>query len=231
MPVISHEVTDDVQARTVTLHLRSSAEDEFTPITVRRTEGDRFDHAIPAADLTGKRWFEYYVVASDGTHETRTEPIRVSLTGVDAAPLRMNLAEGQYVSGTTSVSVAGDEYPASAAVSIDGTERDDVVPALEASPVFAMDVSQTDTFFRNGVLVGDEVISIFDEGTYANWTGHDAEVPLQHVTRGEPLVVTVAAGTKAYPGIDENENNDDFSIRNLRLILARTAATLRPADG
>ena len=86
--VISHEVTDDVQARTVTLHLRSSAEDEFTPITVRRTEGDRFDHAIPAADLTGKRWFEYYVVASDGTNETRTEPTRVALTGVDAAPLR-----------------------------------------------------------------------------------------------------------------------------------------------
>ncbi len=228
--VISHEVTDDVQARTVTLHLRSSAEDEFTPITVPRTEGDRFDYAIPAADLTGKRWFEYYLVASDGTHETRTEPIRVSLTGVDAAPLRMNLAQGQYVSGTTSVSVAGDEYPASAAVSIDGTERDDVVPALEASPVFAMDVSQTDTFFRNGVLVGDEVISIFDEGTYANWTGHDAEVPLQHVTRGEPLTVAVAAGTKAYPGIDENENNDDFSIRNLRLILP-DGRTLRPVDG
>ena len=228
--VISHEVTDDVQARTVTLHLRSSAEDEFTPITVRRTEGDRFDHAIPAADLTGKRWFEYYVVASDGTNETRTEPTRVALTGVDAAPLRMNLAEGQYVSGTASVSVAGDRYPAEATVSIDGTERSDVVPALEAAPVFAMDVSQTDTFFRNGVLVGDEIISIFDEGTYANWVGHDAEVPLQHVVRGEPLTVTVAAGTKAYPGIDENENNDDFSIRNLRLILP-DGRTLRPVDG
>jgi len=228
--LLSHQVTDDVQARTVTLHLRSSAEEEFTPITVRRTEGDRFDHAIPAADLTGKRWYEYYLVASDGTHETRTETTRVPLTGVDAAPLRMNLTEGQYVSGTTSVSVGGDRYPAGAVVSIDGRPRTDAVPALETSPVFAMDISQTDTFFRNGVLIGDEIISIFDEGTYSEWKGHDVAVPLQHVVRGEPLVVTVAAGTKAYPGIDENENNDDFSMRNLRLILP-DGRTLRATDG
>lgn len=227
--VISHQVTDDVQARTVTLHLRSSAGADFTAHTVRRTDGDRFDHSIPAADLTGKRWYEYYLVASDGTHETRTETARVSLTGVDAAPLRMNLAEGQFVSGATAVSVAGDEHPADAVLSIDGQARADAAPALESAPVFAMEASQTDVFFRNGILVGDEVIEIFDEGFYGNWVTVDTEVPLQHVVQGEQLVVTVAAGTKAYPGIDENENNDDFTIRNLRLILP-DGRTLRPAD-
>lgn len=225
--VISHEVTDDVQARTVTLQLRSSADADFTAHTLQRTDGDRFDHAIAAADLTGKRWFEYYVVASDGTHETRTETIRVELTGVDAAPLRMNLAEGQFVSGTTSVSVAGDEHPPEMALSIDGSPRSDAVPALEAAPVFAMEASQTDAYFRNGILVGDETIEIFDEGFYGDWVTVDAAVPLQHVVRGDQLVVTVAAGTKAYPGIDENENNDDFSVRNLRLILP-DGRTLRP---
>lgn len=185
--------------------------------------------APQVTDLTGKRWYEYYLVASDGTHETRTETTRVSLTGVDAAPLRMNLAEGQFVSGATAVSVAGDEHPADAVLSIDGQARTDAAPALESAPVFAMEASQTDVFFRNGILVGDEVIEIFDEGFYGNWVTVDTEVPLQHVVQGEQLVVTVAAGTKAYPGIDENENNDDFTIRNLRLILP-DGRTLRPAD-
>ncbi|HEX7352603.1 lamin tail domain-containing protein [Brachybacterium sp.] len=226
--VISHEVTDDVQARTVTLHLRSSADEDFVAHTLRRTDGDRFDHAIPAPDLTGKRWFEYYLVASDGTHETRTETTRVGLTGVDTAPLRMNLDEGEFVSGTTAVSVAGDEHPASVRLAIDGDARTDAVPALESAPVFAMGASQTDVYFRNGILVGDEVVEIFDEGFYGDWVTVDAEVPLQHVVQGDQLVVTVAAGTKAYPGIDEDENNDDFSIRDLRLVLP-DGRTLRPA--
>ena len=225
--VISHEVTDDVQARSVTLHLRSSAAEDFAAIPLRRTEGDRFDHRIAAPDLTGKRWFEYYVVASDGTHETRTETTRVGLTGVDDSPLRMNLTEGQFVSGTTAISVAVDEHPPTATLAIDGEARTDTTPALEAAPVFAMEASQTDVYFQNGILVGDEVIEIFDEGFYGNWVTVDAAVPLQHVIQGDQLTVTVAAGTKAYPGIDENENNDDFTIRNLRLVLP-DGRTLRP---
>src|SRR5699024_787133 len=42
------------------------------------------------------------------------------------------------------------------------------------------------------------------------------------------LTVSVYAGTKAAPEIDLDENNDDFQIRNLRLILP-DGRTLTPA--
>lgn len=215
---ITHTITDNVQVRDVTLYVRSNADTDFTPHTVLRTEGDTFTYTIAAADLTGKRWFEYYVEASDGVQSQRSEVRRVPLAGVDQAPLRLNVSDGQYVSGITTVSAAGDAYPATARLQLDGTPATSVA-ALESAPTFAFEASNTDAFFRNGVLVGDDVLHIFDEGFYANWVTVSTPVPLKYVQAGEPLVVDIAAGTKAKPGPDLNENNDDFTVRNVRLIL------------
>src|SRR5690606_25362278 len=48
---------------------------------------------------------------------------------------------------------------------------------------------------------------------------HDPPFPHSTVQHGDEQAVSVWAGTKAAPEIDELENNDDFEIRGLRMIL------------
>ena len=60
------EVTDDIQVKTVTLSVVSSAGDEPRVINLL-ADGDRYSYELPAADIIGKRWYEYSITVSDGT--------------------------------------------------------------------------------------------------------------------------------------------------------------------
>jgi LPXTG-motif cell wall-anchored protein len=213
----SFRISDDVQARTATLTLSNDVDAQPVAITLQDSGDGVYSHVIPAVDLTGKASFEYSVTASDGTNETVLETVRVRVRGVDTSPVRLNVAEGQYVSKTTEVIAAGDEYPADLDLTIDG-EPAETAPSLERAPVFAFDVTGVNYYFKNGVRVGDDVLRIFDD-TINDWTSLATPVPLSHVVQGDELVVSVWAGTKKAPEIDLGENNDDFDIRNLRMIL------------
>src|SRR5690606_26887686 len=69
------------------------------------------------------------------------------------------------------------------------------------------------------VLIGDDILRIFDEGTYENWETIATPVPLSYVREGDELVVSAWAGKKKAPEIDELVNNDDYLIRGMRMIL------------
>ncbi|WP_447925104.1 metallophosphoesterase [Georgenia muralis] len=220
-------VTDDAQVRTVTVHVRSSADAGAQAFNLRSDGADGYTHVVDAADLTGKRWYEYWVTASDGTNVTTTDVRRVPVAGVDQSPVRLNVTDGEVVAGEHVVSAAGDTYPRELTLAVDG-ETVPTGPALESAPVFIFEAGGVDTYFRNGVKVGDETLRIFDDGIYEGFETIATPVPLEHVARGEDLVVSVWAGTKAAPEIDPDENNDDFQITNLRLVLP-DGRTLRPA--
>nr|WP_298987748.1 lamin tail domain-containing protein [uncultured Micrococcus sp.] len=226
-PIELH-IADDVQVKTVTVAVRTSDMAEPVTHTLRAAEGDLYRHVINAVDLTGQRWVEYSVVASDGTHTTELETHRVPVAGVDQSGVRLSVAEGEVVSGRERITAGGDAYPSTTTVAVDGVRVEGTEAALEGRPVFAFEATSTDAFFRNGVLVGDEVLHIFDEGFYDREVTVPVDVPLEHITAGEPLTLSVYAGTKAWPEIDPDENNDDFQIRNLRLVLP-DGRTLRPA--
>ena len=93
---------------------------------------------------------------------------------------------------------------------------------------FVFEASGVNQFFRNGVLVDGDELLIFQDGIPQGYETLSTPVPLTYVQQGEDLVVSVYAGTKAAPEVDENENNDDFTIKNLRLVLP-DGRTLRPA--
>nr|WP_244962876.1 metallophosphoesterase [Cryobacterium roopkundense] len=213
-------VNDDVQARTVTLHLKSNLDADFTPFNLTTDAAGAYRHDLQQVDLTAKRWFEYFFTASDGRNDSSTPVTRVALTGVDDSPVRLNVTDGQFLTGTTVISAAGDAGPAATPVSlsIDGAPVA-TQPELEAAPQFVFDVTAVNTFFKNGVLVGEDVLRIFDDGIPEGWETIATPVPLTNVTRGDNLVVSVWAGTKVAPEINLDENNDDFQIRNLRLVL------------
>ncbi|MCK2200795.1 metallophosphoesterase [Corynebacterium callunae] len=215
--VFSFAVTDDTQVRTVTLHIKSSADQAARDINLTVSEG-QYKWELPAADITGKSWFEYSLSISDGTHTTNTDPIKVGVEGANTDPVLLNLEENQWVNGTTDIIGASNNFGDKVEMLIDAAPVA-ATSSLPAAPTFAMEVTQTDVFFRNGILAGGEELLIFDKGTYANTETVSTEVPLYHINADGTLTVSVYAGTKAAPAIDLNENNDDFQIRNLRLVL------------
>ncbi|WP_069386857.1 lamin tail domain-containing protein [Cellulosimicrobium cellulans] len=215
---IEVRATDDVQVRTLDLTLSNDVDAEARTVTLEHQGDDLYRYSIHAADLTGKAWYEYTLTARDGSNVTQTEPRRVPVDGVDTAPVRLGLDEGQFVTGTTPVIASGDTYPSTLELAVDG-ERQETTPSIEAEPVFVVEATGIDNHFKNGILVGDDVLRILDVGVYSGWETFSQPVPPRHVRQGEELVVSVWAGTKAAPEIDPDENNDDFTIRALRLVL------------
>ncbi|QNG36597.1 hypothetical protein F1C76_08335 [Geodermatophilaceae bacterium NBWT11] len=226
--VVAATVTDDVLVRRVTLHLRSDVDDTERVLALTTDGQAGYATTIAAADLTGKTFYEYWFEASDGTSTTRTDVVRVPIAGVDTSPVRLSVTGGGFVSGTTTVSAAGDTYPAAVQLSIDGSPVGDVAPALESAPQFVVEIAGVNTFFRNGILVGEDVLAVVDDGPPTGYQTVSTAVPLSYVRQGDELVVSVWAGTKAAPEIDPDENNDDFTIRGLRLVLP-DGRTLTPA--
>ncbi|WP_146069487.1 lamin tail domain-containing protein [Cryobacterium sp. Y11] len=215
---LSATVTDDVQARTVEVHLKSNIDTEFVATNLSTDGADGYRHDLQRVDLTGKRWYEYYFTADDGSTESSTPVVRVDLTGVDNSPVRLNVTDGQFVAGSTTLSAAGDSSADGMTLSIDN-QVVHTSPDLEFAPQFVFEVTAVNTFFQNGVLAGTDILHIFDDGIPTGWETIATPVPLTHVTQGEDLVVSVWAGSKVAPEINPNENNDDFQIRNPRLVL------------
>ncbi|WP_104178795.1 lamin tail domain-containing protein [Cryobacterium sp. Y50] len=215
---LSATVTDDVQARTVEVHLKSNIDTEFVATNLSTDGADGYRYDLQRVDLTGKRWYEYYFTADDGSTEANTPVVRVDLTGIDNSPVRLNLTDGQFVADSTTLSAAGDGSADGMTLSIDG-QTVQTNPDLEFAPQFVFEVTAVNTFFQNGVRIGTDVLSIFDDGIPTGWETIATPVPLTYVKQGENLVVGVWAGSKVAPEINPNENNDDFQIRNPRLVL------------
>jgi hypothetical protein len=226
--VLDLRISDDVQVRTVTVEVAHDVDTEPRVLNlVHGADPTAYGTVVHAADVAGKQWFEYTVTASDGTNVTTTETRRVAVDGANADPLRLNVADGDFVGGTATISAAGQTYPPTIELMIDGLPVA-TRASLEQEPYFVFEVSQTDFYFRNGVRIGDDILHVFDEGTYERTETIAVPVPLSYITQGEPLSVDVWAGTKAGPWIDEAENNDDFVMSGMRLVLP-DGRTLRPA--
>ena len=220
-------VTDDVQARTVRLHLKSDLDTDYLELNLATDGADGYQHSLESVDLTGKSWYEYYFTATDGHNPVDTPVTRVALTGVDTSPVRLNVADDQYLAGLSTLSAAGDAYPSGLTLNVDGTSVA-TTPQLEGEPQFVFEATAVDTYFKNGVLVGDDILQVFDDGIYEGWDTIATPVPLGYVLEGQDLVVSIYAGTKVAPEINLDENNDDFQVRNLRLVLP-DGRTLAPA--
>ncbi|WP_155376089.1 lamin tail domain-containing protein [Cellulomonas sp. JZ18] len=232
------EVDDDRQVKRVELHVRSDLDAAERVLSLQDDGSGRFATTIPAVDLIGKSSYTYRWVASDGVHLVQTDPVTLPVLGASDDPVRLNVADGDLLAGTAPVSVASESGDtADLTLAVDGTPLTPTAPQLEKPAVFAVEVTATDAAFRNGIILpsptGDacrdgRVLTIFERGTYSDVETVTASVPLDAVRPGEPVTVLVSAGTKAYPCDDPNENNDDFTAMNPRLVLP-DGRTLVPA--
>lgn len=214
---LEFRITDDHPVRTVTLTLQTDIGD---PIVRNLKFGapDRYSYVIPDVDLYGKSWLDYSVTATDGSNIGAFGPERIQLADGEPADLELSGVDGDAVGGTARIVATTTGDPAEVGMTIDGTEVESLEPTLSDAPVFAFEATNTDAFFRNGVLLGDEVLTVFDEGFYDRTETVATEVPVDAVVKGDELTVSIWAGTKAWPELSV-ENNDDFAVRNVRLAL------------
>lgn len=224
---IELDASDDVQVRTLQLDVANNVDDGIRLINLVVDADGRYRSVVNAADLIGKKWYEYTVTARDGPNTTTTETRRVPIAGANTDPIRLNVTDGQYIGGESTVIAAGDDFPSELELSIDGTPVE-TTPNLESAPTFVFEAGGVNTFFQNGVRIGEDVLTIFDDGLPTGFETIVTPVPLDYVVDGDDLVVSIWAGTKAAPEINLDENNDDFQVKGLRLVLP-DGRTLTPA--
>lgn len=222
-------VTFSVQAssgmgfvKRVVLQVKDNTMEEYENYNLLKNgDSDVFRKSMEAVDLYGKKYFDYRFIVSDGFHTVVTEEKRITSTSSQEDTLRFEMEknqykseDNQYLSGETSIITTGDQFLLD--------EKDitaETVSSIAGNAKILIDVSQTDTFFKNAIAIGDNVIGIFNEGTYENWATVGYDVDASYFVKGDSLTIDIHAGNKANPLEHNEENNDDFVVKNIRLVL------------
>lgn len=222
-------VTFSVQAssgmgsvKRVVLQVKDNTMEEYENYNLLKNgDSDVFQKSMEAVDLYGKKYFDYRFIISDGFHTVVTEEKRITSTSSQEDTLRFEMEknqykseDNQYLSGETSIITTGDQFLLD--------EKDitaETVNSISGNAKILIDVSQTDTFFKNAIAIGDNVIGIFNEGTYENWATVGYDVDASYFVKGDSLTIDIHAGNKANPLEHNEENNDDFVVKNIRLVL------------
>ncbi len=214
-------VSQDTAIKTVRLYLRDNNSTSFEVYNLLRESGDVFAKELPSVDLYGKQYYEYYFEVSDGYQTVNTEIKTVQNEEPQQTGDSLNLAEGEYLSGVEAIIGTGGD------LEIDGTAVAGVA-SINGDARIAFDASQTDVFFKNAAAIGEDVLGVFNEGTYDAWATYSYAVD-EHYFDAQTGEITIAfhAGNKANNLEHNIENNDDFVLKNIRLILP-DGVSLRP---
>lgn len=213
---------DEEELLSVAVHYRTDKMEEFQTALLHQleTEGE-FSHRIYSPEIIGATEIEYYFEASDGTHTTTTDRVIVSVeSNVSNESLRLNVEQNQVIGGTyTLKGTSNNDRPSDLQMRVDGEEFKNTFYALEHPAYFAYEVSGINTYFQNGVTIGDQIIHIFDDWM-AEWETISVPIEPELLSIGSNTI-TIRAGNKASPWEgDPGENRDDYNLRNVRLVLA-----------
>ena len=216
-------VKDDHQVKTVALYYKTDAQAQFTKRYLKENFDTSFYHyMIYSPELIGRKYVDYYYEYSDGVHRLTTEVFRVAVTGGrDTSDLRLNVKDGDVLAGTRVVRGTSEHAPAEElTLAIDGQPIDaGTYKALENDAYFAFEATGVNFYFKNGVVMGTDILRIFDD-TINSWTTITVPIDADRLQSGVN-VVSIRAGSKASPFDDrQEENKDDFDVRNVRLVLA-----------
>ena len=112
---------------------------------------------------------------------------------------------------------------------IDGEDvTQETVPSINGDALIAFDASQTDVFFKNAVAIATTCWASLTKERMTSgpripmrWTRHYFDSETKEIT------IAFHAGNKANNLEHDIENNDDFVLKNIRLILP-DGVSLRP---
>ena len=107
---------------------------------------------------------------------------------------------------------------------------DKAVKSINGNARIVFDTTQTDVFFKNAVAIGNDVIGVFNEGTYSNWRTYAYDINASYFdSKTKTITIAFHAGNKANALEHDVENNDDFILKNIRLSLP-DGTTLRASQ-
>ncbi|WP_201319258.1 S-layer homology domain-containing protein [Paenibacillus sp. EPM92] len=216
------DAKDDQGVKTVAVFYKTDQQSAYTKRYLKESFSDTmYHHKVFSPELIGRTYVDYYFAASDGTNTTTSPTYRLLITGgLDTSPLRMNVKDGDTLSGryllkTTSQSAA----PSELSVAIDNEPAAPASIALENEAYFAFDVTAVNYWFKNAVTDGQEILFTFDD-TINDWTTLTVPINPDRLEIGDN-VLSIRAGSKASPfDTRQEENKDDFQVKNIRLVLA-----------
>src|SRR5699024_2378404 len=149
-----------------------------------------------------------------------SKTFKVDVEGTEHSDeLRLNVDDNEWIAGDKILKATGEEDPSDLSLAIDEIEVTDTFRALETEAYFAFDVRKTNIFFQNGVTMGDEILEIFDDtiNTYTTLTVPISEDKLKIGKN----VISIRSGNKVSPFDEEStENRNDFTVKNVRLVLS-----------
>ncbi|SDJ99325.1 lamin tail domain-containing protein [Sediminibacillus albus] len=231
---LTADIQDNIEVKTVQVYYRANGQEDYQSALLQEDYDDMlYHHRIYSPEIIAKDYVEYYFTASDGTNQVTSETYRVQVTNeLDDSSLRLNVQEGDILSGEKIIKATSrDEGPEAVKLLIDDTEVSGEAPrAVEHTAYFAFEVSGVNTYFQNGVTIGDEIIHIFDDWI-AQWQTITVPVSADQLQVGENTI-TIRAGNKATPWEgDPGENRDDYNLRNVRLVLSDGTILTDPSHG
>ncbi|MGD7024358.1 lamin tail domain-containing protein [Rossellomorea vietnamensis] len=237
--LIEAEATDNVEVKTVRLFHRTNGDTDFQEVILPlNQETGLYDNTIYAADLIGKNILEYYFMVSDGFNEVESDVYTIKIkNNLDDSTLRLNLEDQEIVSGTKVIKgTSKEDFAQDVKLIIDGNEvGSEAYNALENEAYLALEVNGLNTYFQNAVTMGEDILYLMDKDWLTHWKTFTIPVEADRLQIGENII-TVRAGNKASPFQleEDEENRDDYNLRNVRLILAdgtvvRDAAKKDPA--
>ncbi|WP_179232977.1 S-layer homology domain-containing protein [Paenibacillus rigui] len=220
---IKADAKDDRQVKTMALYYKSDKQMEYTKRYLLESYNDSLYHyTLYSPDLIGRSEIEYYFTVSDGTNEIQSPKYKVQITGgKERSDLRLNVKNGEIVKGTRVVKGTAEQAgPDTLKLVIDGQDLSPAAfPAVENDAYFAFEANSVNYYFKNGVTIGKEILYTFQDpiNTYTTLS-----VPIQSDRlKQSGNVISIRAGSKSSPFDDRaEENKDDFTVKNVRLVFA-----------
>lgn len=219
---LAFEATDDQLVRTVALYVKSNLDDDYKKVYLTREDNNRYTYRLHLSDLVGRSSISYYVRASDGVTEAVTTEVKtIRVLNPAQEPLRLNVAEGEIVSGTFVLKGAADgaANPSEIRLFINGRAVSPTYLSLEKDAYFTFDVKDVNDYFLNSVAMDGEVLLMMDTAipSYAKMI-----VPIDaNRLKAGRNTIQIRSGSKAAM-IDERpeENKDNFVVRDVHLVLS-----------
>ncbi|MDL4842672.1 lamin tail domain-containing protein [Aquibacillus rhizosphaerae] len=217
------DVKDNIQVKTVQVYYRANDQEQYQQALLEEDYDDMMYHyRIYSPEIIAKDYVDYYFVASDGTNEVTSDVYRINVTNdLDNSSLRVNIKQDEILNGTSVIKgTSNQDNPGNIKLSIDDQDvEEDTFQAVEHQAYLAFEVSGVNTYFQNGVTIGDEIVHIFDDWI-AQWQTITVPIKPDQLQVGNNTL-TIRAGNKATPWEgDPGENRDDYNLRNVRLVLS-----------
>ncbi|MGM7721871.1 lamin tail domain-containing protein [Metabacillus sp. Hm71] len=231
---IAAAANDNVGVKSVRLYYRTNDRDTFNEILLGMdSETQLYKNMIYAADLIAKEYVEYFFVVSDGANEVKSDTFKITVhSGLDQSELRLNVKEHKILTGEKILKGTSNEETADdVKLFVDGNEvQSNTYTSLETPAFFAFEVNGLNTYFQNAVTMGDDILYLLDKDWLSHWKTFTIPVEADRLKLGENTI-TVRAGNKASPFQleEDEENRDDYNLRNVRLILGDGTVLTDPA--